>query len=152
MTANRRTGAGAGAALVLVLMLQAGPAWAQKMYRCGSNYQDRPCTGQDSRVISPSGAGQATQGPAVADAGCVQRGQDAQKIAWVRETGKTEPEQAASQPAQRALIAEVYRRRGSSLDIRQAIEAECVAEKERAAQSAASLESALKQGGSRVVR
>ena len=41
----------------------------------------------------------------------------------------------------------MYRRRGSSVDIRNGIEAECVAEKERAAQAAALLESALKQGG-----
>ncbi|EHR72609.1 hypothetical protein BurJ1DRAFT_3806 [Burkholderiales bacterium JOSHI_001] len=135
------------AGLALLAGLAVGPAQAQKMYRCGSNYQDRPCSGQDSRVISRSGAGQDMPAAAPVDAGCAKRAADAQKLAWVRETGKTEAEQAAAQPGQRDLVAEVYRRRGSSLEIRNAIEAECVAEKERSAQAAAMLESALRQGG-----
>lgn len=137
-----------GAAALLVLLAAMGmPAQAQKMYRCGSNYQDRPCSGQDSRVISSSGAGQAAPAAAPVDAACVQRAGDAQKIAWVRESGKTQAEQTSAQPGQRELIADVYRRRGSSLEIRNAIESECAAEKERAAQAAALVESALRQGG-----
>jgi hypothetical protein len=142
---RRRTRWAAG--LALLVGLAGGPALAQKMYRCGSNYQDRPCSGQDSRVISRSGAGQDAPAAAPVDAACARRAADAQKVAWVRETGKTEAEQVAAQPGQRELIAQVYRRRGSSVDIRNGIEAECVAEKERAAQAAALLESALKQGG-----
>lgn len=139
---------GATTCLLVLAATAMAPAQAQKMYRCGSNYQDRPCSGQDSRVVSSSGAGPAAAASAPVDAACTRRAAEAQKIAWVRETGKTEAEQAAAQPAQRDLVAEVYRRRGSSLEIRNAIESECVVEKERAAQAAALLESALRQGGS----
>jgi hypothetical protein len=56
----------------------------------------------------------------------------AQKISWSREAGKTEDEQAATAgPDRRELIAEVYARRGSSVEVRASIEAACAAEEER---------------------
>lgn len=114
----------------------AAPAWAQKAYRCGTVYQDRPCaTAQaDGKVVNTTGAGQAVASDPRVDAECARRGNAAQRMAWARESGKTEQEQAGGLAGeQRELLAEVYRRRGSSVDVRKSIEADCMADKERAA-------------------
>lgn len=122
-------------ALAASLGLVAPTAWAQKTYRCGAVYQDRPCAAaQDGRSVNTSGAGQAALGDTRVDAVCARRGHAAQRVAWARESGKTEQEQATQlRGDDRDVLPEVYRRRGSSLDIRRAIEADCMAEKERAA-------------------
>lgn len=120
----------------------AASASAQTMYRCGNKYQDRPCDGgQPGRAVGS--AGTASQRGA-SDGDCGQRGIEAQKIMWAREGGATRERllsdrDARGQPYDSRLVHDVYSKRGTAAEVRSAIEAECVAEKERAAQTAATL-------------
>jgi hypothetical protein len=131
-----------------------GPVGAQTMYKCGKQYQDRPCdAGQQGRAV-----GSATSAPpaagAASDAECTQRGSDALKVAWSREGGATSERLLAEIDAkgissskkaeERALVQSVYQKRGSAPQIRAAVEAECLAEKEKAAQAAALAAAAAK--------
>lgn len=114
---------------------------AQTLYRCGSQYQDQPCAGSPGKVVGSAG-GYATVKP-VSDAQCAQRGAKAQKIKWAREAGASAERQladidgkrlsASQYEEERKLIADVYSKQGSAPDVRAAIEADCVAEKEKAA-------------------
>jgi len=123
--------------LALLVMSWAGAATGQTLYRCGSTYQDRPCDqGQPGKVVGRAAADAPAPAPAAqGDPACARRAQAAQKIIWQREAGLTELEQIdrATSPVERELIAEVYLHRGGSREIRAAIEARCVAEKEREA-------------------
>jgi hypothetical protein len=128
----------------------AASAHAQKMYRCGNTYQDRPCSGeQPGKVIGSSGTPQTASAGASADPHCARRGDKAQKIMWAKEAGRTEEMQlsAATHPEDRKLIGEVYRKRGSSVEVRAAIEADCMDERQRAAQAAALIDAAAKLQG-----
>ncbi|MES2088371.1 MAG: hypothetical protein V4532_00080 [Pseudomonadota bacterium] len=123
------------------------------LFRCGSSYQDRPCdASQPSKVISGNGRVR-QQAPeaeaAVVDVECAGRGARAKQIVWAKESGKTAEVQMASATSDedRRMIADVYRRRGSSLDVKNGIEADCMAEKDRAAQGAAMIEAGLKLQG-----
>lgn len=135
-----------------VLLLLAGmsaTAHAQKMYRCGNTYQDRPCSGeQQGKVIGSTGTPRPAAAPA-ADPYCAQRGEKAQKIMWAKESGRTEEMQlsATANAEERKLIGEVYRKRGSSVEVRAAIEADCAEERQRAAQAAALIDAAAKLQG-----
>lgn len=141
------------ASLSSALLCTALPASAQKMYRCGSVYQDRPCaSGTESKTLSGGGVPTATASAAsavAADAECTKRGSAAQKIKWVREAGKTEEQQLVGATSQydRDLIADVYQRQGTSGQVRAAIEADCMQAKQRAAQAAALLEAMRKAQG-----
>ncbi|MBI2749660.1 MAG: hypothetical protein HYX43_10060 [Burkholderiales bacterium] len=113
-------------------------ASAQRMYRCGSTYQDRPCeTGVADKVFRSGGAEAAGANvlKSVADPDCIQRGVQAQQIMWARESGKTAEQlsQQAAGESQRRLIAEVYALRGSAPQVRETIQAKCQQDKERAA-------------------
>lgn len=135
-----------GLSVLLLLAGLSASAHAQKMYRCGNTYQDRPCSGeQQGKVLGSTGVPQPSAAPA-AEGYCGQRGASAQKIMWAKEAGRTEEMQlsAASGAEERKLIAEVYRKRGSSVEVRAAIEADCTAERQRAAQAAALIEAAAK--------
>ena len=132
------------------------PAFAGgTMFRCGSSYQDRPCEGgQSSKVISGNGSvrQQTPEGStamARVDVECSDRGARAKQIVWAKESGKTAEVQLASATSdeERRMIADVYRRRGSSLEVKNGIEADCMADKERAAQGAALIEAGLKLQG-----
>jgi hypothetical protein len=121
------------------------PILAQSMYRCGSTYQDHPCEGtqKNSKVMSGTGvSGSSSAAGTVSDATCMKRGTDAQKIVWAREGGAMLDQQLAkaNSVSEQQLINDVYARRGTSSDIRAAIEADCIASKERAAQAAALLD------------
>lgn len=137
----------------LVVVVCASGASAQRMYRCGSSYQDRPCeAGVPDKVFRSGGAEAASANTlkAVADLDCIKRGADAQQIVWARESGKTADDQSrqAQNDQQRRLIAEVYAVRGSAPLVRDAIQAKCQQDKEQAAQAAALMAAALKaQGG-----
>lgn len=131
--------------LVAAGLCASGLLQAQSMYRCGSVYQDRPCDGKDpGKRIGSTGSSEPAYKP-VADAECAQRGADTLKIVWRREAGASAQKQMDDIDAQRAqcgmdqkrLIAEVYNKRGSAPEVRAAIEADCVQEKEKAAQAAA---------------
>ncbi len=138
-----------GLAALFLLAGMTASAHAQKMYRCGNTYQDRPCTGeQPGKVIGSTGTPRPAAAPA-ADPYCARRGEKAQKIMWAKEAGRTEEMQlsAATGAEERTLIGEVYRKRGSSVDVRAAIEADCAADRQRAAQAAALMEAAAKLQG-----
>jgi hypothetical protein len=122
-------------------------AEAQKMYRCGSTFQDRPCNAEQAGQAAGNATTAAAAPAAASDAECRQRGADAQKIAWARETGRTREQQlekidggsasATRKAYERTLVAQVYEQHGSSAAVRAAIEADCVAEKRKAAEVAA---------------
>jgi len=125
------------AAIALIAAALSGQSEAQTLYRCGKQYQDRPCdAGQQGRAV-----GNATSQSAggTTDADCSRRGERALKIIWAREGGTT-VDAALSQSGggdERRLVEEVYQKRGSASQIRAAIEVDCVAQKERDAQAAA---------------
>jgi len=130
----------------------AAPALAQTMYRCGSTFQDHPCggdqAGQAIGTISRTDAARTSTASPRLSAECSQRGIAAQKIKWMREAGKTQQEQVAAAGGDRQdLIADVYRRQGTSAQVRSAIEEDCMAEQERSAQAAALLASANRAKG-----
>ncbi|MBI1890526.1 MAG: hypothetical protein HYS18_07770 [Burkholderiales bacterium] len=122
------------------------PSHAQGMFKCGNSYQDRPCDGKDSGKELKVRNTIAAEGGAnpVNDAQCATRGARAQKMVWAREGGATQEKMLgeARSADERELVMEVYARRGTSHEVRAAIEATCVAEKERMAKAAALLESA----------
>jgi hypothetical protein len=127
-----------GIAAALACIALCIPAQAQRMYRCGNAYQDRPCDpGTQGKVIGSTG-GRQSSATTVTDQECAKRGIDAQKIMWIRETGKTADMQLASanSAGQKKLISDVYAKSGTSNEVRAAIEADCVAEKKRAEQAA----------------
>ncbi len=110
-------------------------AHAQRMYRCGNAYQDRPCegvqpSGKEVRNFSGSSAPAA---PSVADAQCAGAGEASMKVSWAREGGMTREQQLANHPEDQWLIETVYLKRGTALEVRTAVEAACVAEKQRQA-------------------
>lgn len=110
------------------------------MYRCGSVYQDRPCAdGKESRVVG-RGQGEREAPRPPLDAECAARGETAQRIMWRREAGMTAAEQQSVHREPGDLVVDVYRRRGGSLQVREAIEADCMTEKTRSAQAAALME------------
>lgn len=144
-------------ASILVGVVFCSLAGAENMYRCGSVYQDRPCEGkQQGKMIGSTGAAQSSHQP-VADAVCAQRGADALKIVWAREGGASAAKQISDIDAkrpyspgsaeQKRLVADVFNKRGSAPEIRSAIEADCMLEKERDAQAAALISAARAMPG-----
>lgn len=133
-----------GASLLLLVLMAGTPVHAQRMYRCGSAYQDRPCEGAQggSEVRNFAGPAPSPSAEPGTDSSCRQRGIDSQKIVWSREAGATAERQLADVSAhggnssqaedQRSLITAVYQKRGSAPQVRAAIEADCVADKKRA--------------------
>jgi hypothetical protein len=61
---------------------------------------------------------------------------------WAREAGQTSEAQlqAATSMETKGLITNVYRKKGSSVEVRAAIKADCIADKENAAKAAILLE------------
>nr|WP_314860914.1 hypothetical protein [uncultured Undibacterium sp.] len=103
---------------------------AQTMYRCGSNYQDKPCAnGQTGKVI---GTQRATPTEAetknTVDSVCAKRSEDAKKIIWMRQGGaaKEDVMAKADSAAQQRLVDEVYATRGDTPQIRASIEKRCM--------------------------
>lgn len=128
----------------VVLMSAPAVAAAQAMYRCGATYQDRPCSGADSKPVGShvrQAAGQST-GAASIDPACAARGTAVQKMMWEKESGRTLDEQLAQPGVDAGLARNVYGRRGSSLEVRRAIEADCLKEVAQANEAAALLRAA----------
>lgn len=141
-----RSGLWCVAAFVLSVMSVPAVGHAQTMYRCGATYQDRPCNGVDSKPVGShvrQAAGQSVGAPSI-DPICGARGTAAQKLMWEKESGRTLDEQLAKPGADVGLARNVYGRRGSSLEVRRAIEADCVKEMEQANEAAALLRAAGK--------
>lgn len=134
------------AAVALLACLMPVVGHAQTMYRCGATYQDRPCNGVDSKPVGNhvrQAAGQSV-GAASIDPACQARGTAAQKLMWEKESGRTLDEQLAKPGVDASLARNVYGRRGSSLEVRRVIEAECVKEMDQANEAAALLKAASK--------
>ncbi len=137
-----------GLALGSTLLMLSMATHAQKMYRCGSVYQDRPCdTAQGGKEVRNFDNAPKATAVAGVDAQCRQRGIDSQKIVWAREAGAlAEKQMAGASPDERSLIADVYARRGSAPEVRASIETDCVAAKKQAELAAAMLAGLKVQG------
>jgi hypothetical protein len=129
-----------------LIMFALAPSFAsaQKLYRCGNVYQDKPCDKAEPTKILSGSAGPALIANRNVDLNCSQRGTAAQKIMWAREVGKTQEAQlqTATGAYEQELIQDVYRRRGNSAEVRVAIEDDCMAEKVKADKAAAMMEAA----------
>jgi hypothetical protein len=139
-----------------VIALAAGHSHA--VYRCGSVFQGTPCDGGAAPKAvtrqAPSAAADAGAATPKAATGaspfaivCARTGQAALDIIWKREVGALREAQKAKSPGNGALIDAVYERRGSAQEIRAQIEAECIAEKQRAADAAAALHALQQAAG-----
>lgn len=122
-----------------VLLSYAQVPLAATMYRCGNSFQDTPCANQNySKSMKAAKASNTTTkngdlSPYQVDADCKQRGDAAKKMMWLRETGKTKEEQLerAEDAQTQALVNEVYNNRGTSLEVKNAIEQSCMQQKEQ---------------------
>ena len=108
---------------------------AQTMYRCGSNYQDKPCANGQQGVVVGTAKNASQSTPTAAptiDASCKRRGEDAKKIIWMREAGAQKNDLLAKSTSteQSQLIADIYAVRGNANDIRANIEKSCMEEKD----------------------
>lgn len=143
-----------GMAFFVLALPFSAPSHAQRMYRCGNVYQDRPCEdAQAGKELRHTGVAPTPLASASTDSQCRQRGLDSQKVVWARQSGaladklmgeaRTEEEQT--------LIADVYRLpRGSAPEVRAAIEAECVAAKKQLAlANAAAMAAAMAAQGNK---
>lgn len=126
----------------VALLICSQAALAADFYRCGNSYQDTPCVsaGVNNKTIKSSAkttsnvsSNNDLQQFAKIDADCKQRGDATKKISWAREGGKTLDQQleSANDGHTQALMRDVYNHRGSSLDVRNAIEQECMQQKEQ---------------------
>jgi hypothetical protein len=126
--------------LLLGMALVCAQAQSQTMYKCGKVYQDRPCdAGKAGKAIGSTGTAAAPARSVGVDAECAQRGRDSLKIVWSREGGATEERlvSEASAPAQKRFVRDVYRRPGAASTVQAAVEADCIAEKQKLEQEAA---------------
>ncbi|MED5620733.1 hypothetical protein [Ideonella sp. BN130291] len=124
------------AATLLLAGLATGPAAAEsKAVKCGRVYQDRPCAGQEGRLVARTQEQKAVATRRTVDAACQRRGADAQKIISQRQEGSTEDDQLAGtrSVAEKRLISEVYRQEGDAAQQRSAVEQNCMAERLRLA-------------------
>ena len=135
----------------LILVLTAGASHA--VYRCGNVFQDRPCDGaavqagppRAAAAIAPAAAAESGERTSPFAAACARLGKGAQDIAWRRETGALREDQLLktasgfSSQEHARLVDAVYARRASSLEIRNAVEAECRVEKQTAADATAAV-------------
>jgi hypothetical protein len=116
--------------LSLVCTSMQGSAHAQTMYKCGSNYQDKPCAnGQTSKVIvTQRSTTTEAETKTVVDPVCTRRSEDAKKIIWMRQGGaaKEDVMAKADSLAQQRLVDEVYATRGDTPQIRASIEKRCM--------------------------
>jgi hypothetical protein len=136
--------------LTLAAVLGIGrQASAQTMYRCGTSYQDQPCSvaqpaGSVIRGAAPSSAPK--QSAPLSDAGsssasnsdptCRLRGIDAEKIRWAKEGGRTLQQALDADSAGTAFLQDVYARRGTAAEVRIAVEKSCHDELQRALEAA----------------
>lgn len=123
--------------LAFSLLIYSQSTIATDLYRCGNSYQDTPCkeaTKPIKRLAQNTNkVADGSLAPQKIDADCKQRGDAAKKIMWAREVGKTADQQIeeAQSGYSRALIRDVYNHRGSSLEVKNAIEQECMQQKEQ---------------------
>ena len=122
-------------ALIFVLLTFSQALFANDLYRCGSSYQDKPCNGkinsQDISRKTPQTLDNIaieSQSDLIVNANCQQRGESAKAIAKLRDEGITENQQinATSDQISKTMIKDVYRHRGSALQLQNTFEHECL--------------------------
>lgn len=124
-------------ALICALFVCSQSALATDMYRCGNSFQDTPCASmsgtKSTNTTSNNSVANENQASPQVDVDCKQRGDAAKKISWMREIGKTADDQIANAPdsESQALVKDVYKHRGNSLQVKYAIEHECMQQKEK---------------------
>jgi len=136
-------------AFLFLTLTCAQDALADDLYRCGNTYQDTPCKGAVSKPINEKPPKKpaftitpipdtkktvVTKEPvATEDTECKKRGEDAKVIAKLRELGVTANDQTAiaTNDAQKALIKDIYGRSGSSFQVQNAVERECLQKKQK---------------------
>jgi hypothetical protein len=141
-------------------LLASGQSFA--LYRCGSVFQDRPCDITDAQAAAATNARAGAKPPAdstaAAPAGtvspfamaCSRVGKSSLDIIWKREAGALREAQYANaegNPEHKNLVDAVYEQRGTAPQIRAAIEADCIGEKQRAADANAALAAVQKSQG-----
>ncbi|MDI1297741.1 hypothetical protein [Methylotenera sp.] len=129
--------------LFSLLMANIQLADAGNLYRCGSAYQDVPCQGaaasgastnkpliktkkKDDTTVSQNTDNQI---PLKVDSDCKARGEASKYISGDREVGVTMDAQLEKNKYAPNLIKEVYRHRGSSLEVKNVIEQDCMQQK-----------------------
>jgi hypothetical protein len=132
------------------------------LYRCGNVFQDRPCDGGDAQAPSaalerpaakPQAASSASASAATVSPfamACARVGKSSLDIIWKREAGALREAQYANVEGSlehKNLVDAVYDQRGTAPQIRAAIEADCIGEKQRAADANAALAAAQKAPG-----
>jgi hypothetical protein len=138
--------------LCSLALLACGHSYAQ--YRCGNAFQDRPCDITDAQAAAAKTSRAAAKTPADHSASvppgtvspfamvCSRVGKSSLDIIWKREAGALRETQYASNagnPEHKNLVDAVYEQRGTAPQIREAIEADCIGEKQRAADANAAL-------------
>jgi len=124
-----------GIAGIIVLFAQTSAA--ADIYRCGKSFQDTPCiNSKTTKDATKTNSGKQVNNhlsPFNIDTDCEQRGDAAKKIMWLREVGKTQAQQldSAQDDQTKILIRDVYSHQGSSLEVKNSIEQECMQQKEQ---------------------
>lgn len=143
-------------------LLASGHSFAQ--YRCGNVFQDRPCDITDAQAAAATSASARAAAKTAADSSahappgtvspfamaCSRVGKSSLDIIWKREAGALREAQYANaegNPEHKNLVDTVYEQRGTAPQIRAAIEADCIGEKQRAADANAALAAVHKSQG-----
>ncbi|GAB4058421.1 hypothetical protein [Uliginosibacterium sediminicola] len=133
---------------LLLALLAVLPVQAQSLYRCGNTLQDKPCAdGNGSEIIldsrepasktaKSSKSSKSASSSRPPDEFCAQQGDAAMRMRWEKEGGRTEAEQISRNPANSAFIRYVYYKRGSALDVRRQVEADCMQTRAKAESAA----------------
>jgi hypothetical protein len=136
-------------ALVCMLLASTKVVLADDLYRCGNTYQDVPCQGVVSKPINAA----PVRKPAITfhtapatkkltaakdattslDADCKKRADSAKMIAKLREIGVSENDQLSitADARQKDLVKDVYSRSGSPFQVQNAVEMECLQQKQK---------------------
>jgi hypothetical protein len=142
-------------------LLASGHSYA--LFRCGNVFQDRPCDSESAQKAAATlaakpkaGSSESTAAAASANGAtvspfameCAKLGKNSLDIIWKREAGALREAQSAKGSSEyRKLVNSVYDRRGSAPEIKASIEAECIGERQRAADAAAAIAAIAAQGG-----
>jgi hypothetical protein len=121
--------------LLSILALSCSGAFAQKLYRCGNQYQDRPCEAGGGQIISNKSVPKAL--PKGVDPVCYKRGELAEELATKLTGGATSEQLFAEidqkstayedKLSQKKLVVDIVQRKVSPAEQRVLAEADCVA-------------------------
>ncbi|HKY01139.1 MAG TPA: hypothetical protein VJM53_01155 [Burkholderiales bacterium] len=121
--------------LLFFALCFASSANAQKLYRCGNQYQDRACDSGPGKQISGVANGAAQLPPAFTELSCAKRGEAAEAIAKKLSGGASSEQllqeidgksaSADSKLAEKRLVVDVAQLKGSPAEIRVLAESDC---------------------------